>query len=259
MTGSGCRGIYRAKAWRILYVTRDYRLRPILSTGIVVLPDNAPRIPMERKFVAWAHPTTGIAWKCAPSLRASPVKAIGGLNDLVASGVVVAATDYPGLGTDGPVGYLVGKGQAYAMIDSVRAAKQIPGVGGGRDFALWGYSQGGHAALFAAELAARYAPELSLKGVAAIAPPTDLGTLLRANMGSVAGRILASFTLSSWSVKYGAPLDPLVDSQAAALVQEVGKSCVDDLGGKLDALAAQKGLKQDFLKQDPARVPPWSA
>jgi pimeloyl-ACP methyl ester carboxylesterase len=250
-------GIYRAKAWRILYVTRNYRLQPILSTGLVVLPDKAPRIPMERQFVAWAHPTTGVASKCAPSLRASPIKTIGGLNDLVASGVVVAATDYPGLGTKGPVGYLVGKGQAYATIDSIRAAKQIPGVGGGPDFALWGYSQGGHAALFAASLARSYAPELSLKGVAAIAPPTDLGTLLRANLGSVPGRILASFTLSSWSVKYRAPLAPLVDNHAAELVQEVSRSCVDDLGGKLDALAAQKGLKQDFLREDPAEVQPW--
>lgn len=249
---------YRAMAWRIRYVTRDYRLRPIYSTGLVVLPDKAARVPMERKFVAWAHPTTGIARKCAPSLRDTPVRAIGGLNDLVASGLVVAATDYPGLGTDGPVGYLVGKGQAYATIDSVRAAKQIPGVGGGRDFALWGYSQGGHAALFGAELAASYAPELSLKGVAAIAPPTDLSTLLRANLGSVAGRILASFTLSSWSAKYGASLAPLVDRTAATLVQEVGKSCVDDLGGKLEALAAQKGLKKSFLRDDPAEVDPWS-
>lgn len=249
--------IYRAKAWRIVYVTRDYRLRPILSTGLVVLPDKAARIPMERKFVAWAHPTTGIAWKCAPSLQDAPIKTIGGINDLVASGVVVAATDYPGLGTKGPVGYLVGPGQAYATIDSVRAARQIPGVGGGRDFALWGYSQGGHAALFAASLAGSYAPELSLKGVAAIAPPTDLGTLLRANMDSIAGRILASFTLSSWSVKYGASLAPLVDSRAAALVEEVGRSCVGDLGGKLDALAAQKGLKQGFLQDDPGNVPPW--
>jgi pimeloyl-ACP methyl ester carboxylesterase len=250
-------GIYRAKAWRIVYVTRNYRLQPLLSTGLVVLPDKAPRIPMERQFVAWAHPTTGVASKCAPSLRASPLKTIGGLNDLVASGVVVAATDYPGLGTKGPVGYLVGKGQAYATIDSVRAAKQIPGVGGGPDFALWGYSQGGHAALFAASLARSYAPELSLKGVAAIAPPTDLATLLRANMSSIAGRILASFTLSSWSVKYRAPLAPLVDNRAADLVQEVSRSCIDDLGGKLDALAAQKGLKQDFLRDDPAQVSPW--
>ena len=108
---------YRAKAWRILYVTRNYRLAPILSTGLVVLPDKAARIPMERKFVAWAHPTTGIARQCAPSLRDTPLKSIGGLNDLVAAGVVVAATDYPGLGTAGPIGYLVGKGQAYATID----------------------------------------------------------------------------------------------------------------------------------------------
>jgi pimeloyl-ACP methyl ester carboxylesterase len=156
------------------------------------------------------------------------------------------------------VGYLVGRGQAYATLDSVRAAKQIPGVGGGRDFALWGYSQGGHAALFAAELAGEYAPELSLKGVAAIAPPTDLATLMQANLGSVAGRILASFTLFSWHRKYEAPVDRLLDGTAAALVQEVGKSCIDDLGGKLEALAAQKGLKQAFLKDNPARVPPWS-
>lgn len=249
---------YRATAWRIQYVTRDYRMQPILSTGIVVLPDNAPRIPMDRKFIAWAHPTTGVAWKCAPSLRAAPTKAIGGLNDIVANGLVVAATDYPGLGTAGPMGYLVGKGQAYAVLDSVRAARQIPGVGGGNQFGLWGYSQGGHAVLFAAQLAAQYAPELTLKGVAAIAPPTDLATLLRANLGSTAGRILASFTLSSWHNKYGAPLAPLLNQAEAVLIDEVSKNCVDDLGGKLDALAAQKGLDRQFLKADPARVVPWN-
>ena len=59
--------MYRAKAWRILYVTRDYKLAPILSTGIVVLPANAPANKAARKFIAWAHPTTGVAWKCAPS------------------------------------------------------------------------------------------------------------------------------------------------------------------------------------------------
>ena len=249
---------YRATAWRILYATRDYAMRPMLSSGVVVLPDKAARVPMERKFVAWAHPTTGVARKCAPSLRASPIKTIGGLNDLVASGVVITATDYPGLGTDGAVGYLVGKGQAYAVIDSVRAARQIPGVGGGKDFALWGYSQGAHGALFGAEVAASYAPDLSLKGVAAIAPPTDLETLMRANLDSIAGRIIAAYTLFSWNQKYDAPLGPLVDHDAKALVDEVSKPCVDDLGGKLNAMAAQKGLKDHFLQDDPGDVRPWA-
>lgn len=248
---------YRATAWRITYVTRDYKMRPILSTGIVVLPDKAPANPAARKFVAWAHPTTGVAWKCAPSLRAAPTKTIGGLNDLVASGLVVTATDYPGLGTPGPIGYLVGKGQAYAVIDSVRAARQIPEVGGGSDFGLWGYSQGGHAVLFAAQLAGQYAPELKLKGVAAIAPPTDLATLLKANLDSIAGRILASFTLDSWNEKYGAPLNGLLDGTSQALIDQVSKNCVDDLGSQIDAAAAQKGLDRQFLKADPARVAPW--
>lgn len=248
---------YRATAWRITYVTRDYKLRPILSTGIVVLPRNAPANPAARKFIAWAHPTTGVARKCAPSLRAAPTKTIGGLNDIVAHGLVVAATDYPGLGTPGPIGYLVGKGQAYAVIDSVRAAKQIPAVGGGNDYGLWGFSQGGHAVLFAAQLSQSYAPELNLKGVAAIAPPTDLATLLKANLNSIAGRILASYTLDSWNEKYGAPLDKLLDNVSQTLIDEVAKNCVDDLGGQIDAAAAQKGLDRQFLKNDPARVPPW--
>jgi alpha-beta hydrolase superfamily lysophospholipase len=248
---------YRATAWRIKYVTRDYAMRPILSTGIVVLPGTAPANPAARKFIAWAHPTTGVARKCAPSLRAAPTKSIGGLNDIVAHGLVVAATDYPGLGTPGPIGYLVGKGQAYAVLDSVRAARQIPEVGGGNEFGLWGYSQGGHAVLFAAQLAGAYAPELKLKGVAAIAPPTDLATLLKANLNSIAGRILASYTLDSWNEKYGAPLNSLLDGVSQNLIDQVSKNCVDDLGSQIDAAAAQKGLDKQFLRADPARVPPW--
>ncbi len=248
---------YRATAWRIKYVTRDYALRPILSTGVVVLPGSAPANPAARKFIAWAHPTTGVAWKCAPSLRAAPTRSIGALNDIVAHGLVVAATDYPGLGTPGPIGYLVGKGQAYAVLDSVRAARQIPAVGGSNEFGLWGYSQGGHAVLFAAQLAGEYAPELRLRGVAAIAPPTDLATLLKANLNSIAGRILASYTLDSWNEKYGAPLNALLDTTSQNLIDQVAKNCVDDLGGQIDAAAAQKGLDRQFLRADPARIAPW--
>ena len=249
---------YRAKAWRILYVTSDYRGRPTLSTGVVVLPDRAPKVPMERKFVAWAHPTTGIARKCAPSIRQTPVKAIYGLNHLVANGLVVTATDYPGLGTEGPIGYLVGHGQAHAVIDSVRAARQIPGVGGSNTYALWGYSQGGHAVLFAADEAAAYAPELRLAGAAAVAPPTDLARLLKATISTIEGRVLASMTVASWSRKYGAPLGALIDARVKRVVDQVNSYCIDDLGEKLDVLAAQKPLREKFLNFDPSSRQPWS-
>ncbi len=249
----------RAKAWRILYMTRDYADRPILSSGMVIVSGYAPSQLSDRKIVSWAHPTTGIARKCAPSLRQSPTASILGFNDLITGGYIIAATDYPGLGTVGPIGYLVGKGQGQAAIDAVRAAKQISEVGGGSRFALWGYSQGAHAALFAATLAASYAPELQLVGAAATAAPTDLADLLHETIGSIEGRIFTSMTLKSWSLKYAVPIDSLVDSSVADVIAAVGNTCVDDLGGKLDALAAQKPLKEKFLNYNPVNLPPWSS
>ena len=248
---------YRARAWRILYMTRDYANRPIISSGMVVLSSYADRVPSRREIVAYAHPTTGIARKCAPTLRQKPTEAIIGLNELISGGYVVAATDYPGLGTPGPVGYLVGLGQGRAVIDSARAALQIPDVRGGARFALWGFSQGAHAVLFAADLASAYAPDLLLVGVAATAPPTDLRSLLYATIETVPGRILAAMTLWSWSAKYGASLGALVDSDVAGMVGAVASHCIDDLDGKLEALASQRPLKRRFLAHDPGRVSPW--
>ena len=52
-----------------------------------------------------------------------------GLRDMVDRGYVVAATDYPGLGTPGPHPYLVGVSEARAVVDSVRAARTMPQAG----------------------------------------------------------------------------------------------------------------------------------
>ena len=103
---------------------------------------------------------------------------IQGLRSFVRNGYVVAATDYPGLGTEGPHPYLVGTSEARAVIDSVRVAAGLPGAGGGKKFLVWGHSQGGHAALFTGIVAKAYAPQLELLGVAAAAPATDLVTLM---------------------------------------------------------------------------------
>jgi predicted esterase len=251
-------GFFRGKAWRILYATRDYLGRPIASSGIVVLSGYAAANPAERSIVAWAHPTTGIARHCAPTLAKSPLGTINGLNELIPAGHIIAATDYPGLGTPGPIGYLVGRGQAFAVIDSVRAARQIPGVGGGSRYALWGYSQGGQAALFADRLAGAYAPELKLVGTAAVAPPTNLAQLFRNDMSTVAGRVLASFALGSWAVKYRVPLVSAATGDALADIARVNSNCVTDLAGLLDINRAQKPLSDRFLSIDPTVSPPWS-
>ena len=249
---------YRAKAWRILYSTRDFRGRPIAASGIVVQSETGSQNPAQRNIVAWAHPTIGTARRCAPSLHKDIPQFILGLNDMISEGFIVTATDYPGLGTVGPAGYLVGRGQAYAVIDSVRAARQIPGLGGSDRYALWGYSQGGQAVLFGENLAQSYAPELKLVGVAATAPPTNLDALLRADINSATGKILAAMAVQSWSRKYGVAMDTLVAPSAIGKVAEINNNCINNFEGQIHDLSDEKALPKDFISQQALASPPWS-
>ena len=45
----------------------------------------------------------------------------------------------------------------------------------------------------------------------------------------------------------------------ARVVAAVTSNCVDDLGGKLDAVSAEKPLKAKFLSYNPATQPPWNS
>lgn len=92
------------------------------------------------------------------------------LPNMIAEGYIVVATDYPGLGTEGIHPYLIGESEARSVLDSVRAVRDLPNSGASNRFAVLGHRQGGHAALFTGEVAARYAPDLKLVGMAAAAP-----------------------------------------------------------------------------------------
>ena len=99
---------------------------------------------------------------------------------MVARGVVLVATDYEGLGTPGEPTTYVGIAEGHAVLDSVRAAAQLPGVGRLGPVVIAGHSQGGGAALWAAQLARSYAPDLDLRGVVALAPAAEFTTIVKA-------------------------------------------------------------------------------
>ncbi len=108
-------------------------------------------------MLVWTHGTWGVASRCAPSLSANFWSATPGL-EAVKRGYVVVAPDYPGLGTAGVHPFLAGVDTARSVLDAVRAARAIPAAGAGDRFAVWGESQGGHAALWTAQSARGYAP-----------------------------------------------------------------------------------------------------
>ena len=247
--------IYRAKAYRILYVSLNHRGQKIGVSGMAMV-STFPNNGAPRPVVAWAHGTTGVARKCAPSRRSDPL-AVPGAKDMIVKGYTLVATDYPGLGTEGQVPYLIGTGEAQAVLDSVKAIRFLPEAEAGNKYVLWGHSQGGHAALFAAALARSYAADLSLVGVATAAPATNLGVLLDDDINTISGRILAAMTLLSWSRSFGLPLDGLVNDSTIKIIQHIDKHCVDDLGGELGALSAEQDLGAKFLNYDPDSRQPW--
>jgi dipeptidyl aminopeptidase/acylaminoacyl peptidase len=134
-----------AQAYKIVYRTRTGQGVAVQARGIVVVP--AGRAPDgARDIVAWSHGTTGIADGRAPSANSWRFSIIAGLGPMLQRGYVVVAPDYIGLGSPGAHPFLVGKDTGQAVLDAVRAAAAVPRANAGRRFALWGESQGGHAA-----------------------------------------------------------------------------------------------------------------
>jgi pimeloyl-ACP methyl ester carboxylesterase len=246
-----------ASTYRVLYRSTGLNGRPVFVSGVVIVPQGEPP-PSGRPIVAWAHPTSGIVPRCAPSLAIFLFQQIQGLRSMIARGFIVAATDYPGLGTPSPHPYLVGDSEGRAVIDIVRAARFLPRTGVGKDFTVWGHSQGGQAALFAGMIANAYAPELRLLGVAAAAPATDLATLMSDDINSVGGKNITAMTLWSWHRVYGAAIDNVVDPRAMPAIDRLAQECIE---GPFDLIVRQRSerpLEQYFLTvQDPTRAEPW--
>lgn len=129
-------------------------------------------------IVAWAHGTTGVADACAPSQQGLKGNEYF-IAKLLAAGYAVVAPDYEGLGE--PSGkelhpFLNLKSEAYSITDAVVAASKSLGNTTEKRWAVVGHSQGGQAALGAAQYASR--AQLSYKGTVAVAPASYLSSIL---------------------------------------------------------------------------------
>jgi pimeloyl-ACP methyl ester carboxylesterase len=168
------------RGWRILYATTVDDSTPATAVATVFAPTDPP--PGPRPVIAWEHGTTGLLQKCMPSLMSAPTEGIPGRNRIVMAGWVVVETDYSFAEKGGPHPYLIGEGEARAALDSVRAARQMSELSLDKRMVVWGHSQGGHAALWTGIVGPRYAPDLEILGVAAIAPAANIKNILAMNV-----------------------------------------------------------------------------
>lgn len=243
------------QGWKVLYASTDPQGQPIAVSGLVLASIDAA--PGPRPVLAWSHGTTGVVRACAPSLTDDPLDGIPDMTGPLDRGWVVVLTDYPGLGTPGPHPYLVGQSEGRAVLDSVRAAHNLGTVLDLDDrYAIWGHSQGGHAALFAGQLAPEYLPEYELAGVAALAPATRLQENFAATAGTAAGNLLTIFAIESWTEYYPDIPDDTLTADAREPAGRIADVCLNQ-SSRFRLLIAGQRLPTQILAIDPVTDPTW--
>ncbi len=249
-----------AIAWRVLYLSTDVGGKTIGVSGVVVAPTRpAPKDGWP--IVSWGHPTTGAYGRCAPSVGIDPELLMAGVHELLDAGYAIAATDYPGMGANGPPSYLIGTSEGNSVLDAARAARGIPDAHAGSRLLLWGHSQGGQAVLFAAQDAKAYAPELHLLGVAAAAPAAELGELLDDDIVNQSGVTIGAYAFDAYRRVYG-PGDPQVDlgriltPAGVVAVGRLAPLCLLTHMKEMHAIADP--LVGKYLLANPATTEPWA-
>ena len=242
-------------AFRFLYRSTGLKGEAIPVSSAIFIPSGPPPAG-GRNIIAWAHPTFGVAPECAPSLYPDRAGLIWNLSDMLSQGYIVVATDYPGLGTDGVHPYLIGESAGRAVLDFVRAARHLSKNTASNRFAVWGHSEGGHAALFTGELAARYAPELMLVGVAAAAPATYLVDLFEDDAATE--QDLIAMALLSWTGLENISPATIVEPAVMPAFTQTARDCLTSVA-QFEALEkSEKPLQTErFLKIDPTKTEPW--
>ncbi|MFC0453221.1 alpha/beta hydrolase family protein [Rhodococcus jostii] len=156
------------------------------STGSIFLPRGDPP-DGGWPVVSYAHGTVGVADQCAPSVAGFNYVDLPAVEQWLAAGYAVAATDYAGIGTPGVNAYLDGHAAGANAVDIVLAAHELYEDELSDRWIVTGLSQGGHATYFAARDATARAPALDYRGAVAVAPPTHLELLFPAAGPAVPG------------------------------------------------------------------------
>jgi Secretory lipase len=232
-----------ARAWQILYLSTTVSGARTAVSGTVLVP-TAAHVGL-RPVVAYASGTQGWGDQCAPSreMASGSFDEQFAVNNLLAQGWAVAVTDYPGLGPPGGEQYSVGIAEGKAVLDALRAATLLPGAGlrPRAPIAIEGYSQGGGAAGWAAELASSYSPALRLRAVAMGGTPANLQAVATNINGSAFFAFLGGAALGFDAAYPARHLLSDLTSAGRAALGKLGTMCQEQ------ALATYAGKRiQDY-------------
>ncbi len=184
----------RFPAWQLLYRSCDLQGAAQAAVTTVLLPAGAdPAVP--RPLLSYQCAIDAVASTCFPSYALQRgAQALGCVPQLellliasaLARGWAVSLPDHEGLAGN----WGAPREPGYRALDGIRAALTFAplGLNPSTPVGLWGYSGGGLATSWAAEMAPKYAPEINVVGAALGSPVGDPGSaFLRLNATRYAG------------------------------------------------------------------------
>ena len=256
-----------AESYQVLYRSQDTKHRPDATVATIWVPTKKLKKPKLFSYQSYEDSTS---FDCSPSWTF--VKGSGSANAATASldtpiyiqwaltqGYHVVASDHEG----SQAAFIAGYQEGMASLDGIRATKNHLKLPQDTPVALFGYSGGGHATAWTANLAETYAPEVNIVGAVHGGTPTDTkGIFQFINGGTFSG--FAGGGLVGLMNAY-----PEFDEYIMSIVSDAGKQkiidyrsddyCLVDVTSKsvlvnfLDYLQVEDPLNQPIIKKVLAR------
>ncbi|WP_157184036.1 lipase family protein [Nocardia takedensis] len=246
------------RAWQLVYTSRTAHRAPIASSGIVIAPEARPPV-VPAPILAYCPAFHGLGGDGVPSqivTRSHRPTFRPSLELALWRGWTVVVPDGQGLGLTGlgPHAWLAGRAAAHATLDLVRAVQRMPDLEAAEaPCVVWGYADGGRAAVWSAEVQPAYAPELDLRGIAAGAVVADPGALVvELDGGPLAGLVLAGLVGLGRAYAH-LPVFHLLSDQGRSAIEQ-GKTMSRS---QLRRAFATTGLGQWCERPDPWNDPVW--
>jgi dienelactone hydrolase len=224
---------YAVDRYLVKFISYDHLDKPIVITAQYYVPEvNAAR---DFPLYVFGSGTTGIGDACAPSKE---VPEVANWSDYkshmlayASQGYIVIFPDYEGFNDLNRIHhYFNAELESNVLLDAARsfyafAVDKKLTARPAKEIFLSGYSQGGHAALAAKDMAKTYAPELTISGVIAYAPASNVEALLREAPS------LAPYLTYAYADIYGKdvidPANVLLPKWLVNLEKDVQSVCID--------------------------------
>jgi len=234
------------EGWQLMYRSTNTKDQPVAMVTTILVPKSAPATG--RKLLSYQSFYDSLTLDCSPSGQATSNSLLEKtfFQSALNKGYVVTMADYEGLESQ----WIVAKNSGQGVLDGIRATLRFSKVGlnASTPVGMLGYSGGGFATAWAAELAGNYAPELKIIGAAEGGLPVNPINVAKKVDGTFwAGAYLGAVV----GLSRGYPeikVEDYATPEGIEAIKDIGTRCLTGSPNLLTAYAYKKGAS---LLKDP--------